>query len=150
MASSSNNSNFEPPSAVPPRTSSANAVSLGHRPRRSVAGAEPTADLPIKSKHRRNKSSIDGTKNRDGSWSPKNEKIVLGPYDYLQGHPGKDIRRALIEAFNAWLQVPPESLTIITRVVAMLHTASLLLVASPPPPHNQASATPRISQTPSR
>lgn len=52
----------------------------------------------------------------------------MGPYDYLQAHPGKDVRRAMIEAFNSWLQVPPDSLAIITRVVAMLHTASLLLV----------------------
>lgn len=50
----------------------------------------------------------------------------MGPYDYLQAHPGKDIRRQLIEAFNCWLQVPAESLEIITRVVGMLHTASLL------------------------
>lgn len=141
MASSSNTPNFEPPTAVPPRTSSANATSLGHHPRKSVANADPASDAPIKSNHRRNKSSIDGTKYKDGTWNPKNEKIILGPYDYLQGHPGKDIRRALIDAFNAWLQVPPESLTIITRVVAMLHTASLLLVA----PHtHQQTPTPRI------
>lgn len=51
----------------------------------------------------------------------------MGPYDYLQTHPGKDVRRQLIEAFNSWLQVPSESLEIITRVVGMLHTASLLI-----------------------
>ena len=50
----------------------------------------------------------------------------MGPYDYLQSHPGKDVRQQLIQAFNSWLQVPPASLAIITRVVAMLHTASLL------------------------
>lgn len=50
----------------------------------------------------------------------------MGPYDYMHDHPGKDIRRLLIQAFNAWLQVPPDSLAIISKVVSMLHTASLL------------------------
>jgi len=60
------------------------------------------------------------------SWSPDKEKILFGPFDYLFGHPGKDVRAQLIAAFNAWLQVPKESLAIITKVVGMLHTASLL------------------------
>ncbi|GKZ34642.1 terpene cyclase [Aspergillus brasiliensis] len=77
--------------------------------------------------HHRNRSSVDGTKYKDGHWSPENERIVMGPYDYMLQHPGKDIRRQLINAFNVWLKVPPESLSIITKVVAMLHTASLLI-----------------------
>ncbi|BCR97151.1 FPP/GGPP synthase family protein [Aspergillus luchuensis] len=77
--------------------------------------------------HNRNRSSVDGTKYKDGQWSPENERIVMGPYDYMLQHPGKDIRRQLINAFNMWLKVPPESLSIITKVVAMLHTASLLI-----------------------
>ncbi|PYH64166.1 FPP/GGPP synthase family protein [Aspergillus vadensis CBS 113365] len=77
--------------------------------------------------HNRNRSSVDGTKYKDGQWSPENERIVMGPYDYMLQHPGKDIRRQLINAFNVWLKVPPESLSIITKVVAMLHTASLLI-----------------------
>jgi len=59
-------------------------------------------------------------------WSPSKEKILFGPFDYLFGHPGKDVRAQLIAAFNAWLQVPKESLAIITKVVGMLHTSSLL------------------------
>ncbi|KAJ5727078.1 terpenoid synthase [Penicillium malachiteum] len=31
----------------------------------------------------------------------------MGPYDYLLSHPGKNIRRQLIEAFKCWLLVPP-------------------------------------------
>ncbi|KAI9751443.1 MAG: geranylgeranyl pyrophosphate synthetase [Candelina submexicana] len=54
-------------------------------------------------------------------------QIIFGPYDYMFGHPGKDIRSQLIAAFNAWLKVPEESLTVITKVVGMLHTASLLV-----------------------
>ncbi|KAK4921227.1 geranylgeranyl diphosphate synthase 1, partial [Elasticomyces elasticus] len=45
----------------------------------------------------------------------------------MYGHPGKDIRSQLIAAFNDWLKVPEESLKIITKVVGMLHTASLLV-----------------------
>jgi geranylgeranyl diphosphate synthase type 3 len=61
------------------------------------------------------------------TWTEEKERILLGPYDYLWGHPGKDIRSQCIAAFNQWLQVPPERLEIITRVVGMLHTASLLV-----------------------
>lgn len=45
----------------------------------------------------------------------------------MVNHPGKDIRKQLISAFNAWLRVPEASLKIITKVVGMLHTASLLV-----------------------
>jgi geranylgeranyl diphosphate synthase type 3 len=62
------------------------------------------------------------------AWTEEKERILLGPYDYLYGHPGKDIRSQCIAAFNLWLKVPPERLEIITRVVGMLHTASLLYV----------------------
>ncbi|KAL9023946.1 MAG: hypothetical protein Q9196_006867 [Gyalolechia fulgens] len=55
------------------------------------------------------------------------EQILLGPFEYMMNHPGKDIRRRLIAGFNAWLQVPPTSLEIITKVIGMLHTASLLI-----------------------
>lgn len=67
-------------------------------------------------------------------WSEENERILLGPYDYLVGHPGKDIRSQCIAAFNKWLKVPAERLEVITRVVGMLHTASLLY-ANPHPSH---------------
>ena len=60
-------------------------------------------------------------------WSAEKENILKGPFDYLEANPGKDVRTQLITAFNAWLQVPPSSLRVITRVVAMLHTASLLI-----------------------
>lgn len=59
-------------------------------------------------------------------WKPEKEKVIMAPYDYLLEHPGKDIRAQLISAFNEWLHVPPESLKIITKVIGMLHTASLL------------------------
>ncbi len=63
---------------------------------------------------------------KQAGWAREKEKILLGPYDYLLGHPGKDIRSRSILAFNAFLRVPTESLEVITQVVGMLHTASLL------------------------
>ncbi|KAI3211215.1 hypothetical protein CBS147311_851 [Penicillium roqueforti] len=121
-----NSTSFQPSSPVPPRESSTNATngtdSSSHRHKLSVTDEEPP-----KTGHRRNKSSVDGTKYKDGTWSSKNDKILMGPYDYVHEHPGKDIRRQLIHAFNAWLQVPPASLAIITKVVTMLHTSSLLI-----------------------
>lgn len=107
---------FQAPSAIPPRTSSTGMTN----------GTTP--------KHRRKKSSADGPKSNDGAWSQEHERIVLGPYNYMLQHPGKDIRRQLINAFNAWLKVRPESLEIITKVIAMLHTASLMYVQSHGPP----------------
>lgn len=61
------------------------------------------------------------------TWTEAKEKIVLGPYDYLLAYPGKDIRKQLISAFNHWLKVPEDILTTTSNVVAMLHTASLLV-----------------------
>jgi geranylgeranyl diphosphate synthase, type III len=59
-------------------------------------------------------------------WSKEKEKVLMAPYDYLFGQPGKDIRSQCINAFNAWLKVPEDRLAVITRVIGMLHTASLL------------------------
>lgn len=54
-------------------------------------------------------------------------QAILGPYLYLCEHPGKEIRSKLIDAFDHWLRVPGEKLSIIRRVIEMLHTASLLI-----------------------
>lgn len=64
------------------------------------------------------------------TWTKENDKILMGPFDYIDGQPGKDIRSQLIASFNAWLRVPGESLAVITKVVGMLHNASLLLAPS--------------------
>lgn len=61
------------------------------------------------------------------SWTDEKESVVRGPYDYVISHPGKDFRAQLIGAFNTWLEVPPQSLEIITKVVGMLHESSLLV-----------------------
>jgi geranylgeranyl diphosphate synthase, type III len=60
-------------------------------------------------------------------WNEAKEKAVRAPYTYLADQPGKDFRSQMIRAFDAWLEVPKESLTTINKVVGMLHTASLLV-----------------------
>ena len=71
------------------------------------------------------KDDLDFTPER--SWTNDKEDIVRGPFNYVISHPGKDIRSQLINAFNAVLDVPTESLEIITKVVGMLHESSLLV-----------------------
>ncbi|KAL7790020.1 geranylgeranyl pyrophosphate synthase [Trichoderma ceciliae] len=62
-----------------------------------------------------------------GTWNDDKEHVVRAPFEYVVSHPGKDFRAQLISSFNAFLNVPPASLEIITKVVGMLHEASLLV-----------------------
>lgn len=61
------------------------------------------------------------------SWAGDKDRVITGPFDYLNSQRGKDFRSQLIAAFNTWLDVPHDSLEVITKVVGMLHTASLLI-----------------------
>ncbi|CAI7675804.1 unnamed protein product [Penicillium palitans] len=56
-----------------------------------------------------------------------NESIIAAPIDYLLACSGKNFRNKLLGSFNQWLQVPEESLKVITSVIELLHTASLLI-----------------------
>ncbi|KAI9802672.1 MAG: geranylgeranyl diphosphate synthase 1 [Sarcosagium campestre] len=132
------------PAAIPPRTSSTGSTAL-------FGLAAPASKPGVKAVPERNgstafkaghaKTSSFGTPievlapvigsalihQSNPTWPEEKEKILLGPYEYLEGHPGKDIRSQLILAFDDWLRVPKESLAVITKVVGMLHTASLLI-----------------------
>ncbi|KZO93846.1 terpenoid synthase [Calocera viscosa TUFC12733] len=55
------------------------------------------------------------------------ESSLMEPFTYTISHPGKDIRRTLIAAFNRWLNVPEDKLDVISSVVNMLHNASLMM-----------------------
>ena len=128
---------FPSPNAIPPRTSST-GLNIGFVPAaKPVLKPVPEADwiAPSKKLHTTAMPSgpdpprpiRNGVLPVDGmTWSAEKEKILLGPYDYMVDHPGKDIRKKLIAAFDVWLKVPEESLVIITKVIGMLHTASLL------------------------
>ncbi|RDL39166.1 Terpenoid synthase [Venustampulla echinocandica] len=135
------------PNAIPPRTSSSGQNGLFGTPPKQVLRANvqegdwisnrkqslsspnsvnpaiPACPAPDPSKYQKSDLAFYGR----SSWSPQKELILVGPYEYLIAQPGKDIRSQLIAAFNEWLEVPPESLEIITKVVGMLHTASLLV-----------------------
>jgi geranylgeranyl diphosphate synthase type 3 len=133
------------PNAIPPRTSSTGQNGINHIPTKPIlkpvpegdwisqrkrsstgptsTGVIPSSGAPDSSKYHKNDLAFHGR----STWSLDKEKILFGPYDYLFAHPGKDIRAQLIAAFNEWLDVPAPSLEIITKVVGMLHTASLLV-----------------------
>ncbi|KAI0740661.1 terpenoid synthase [Earliella scabrosa] len=61
------------------------------------------------------------------TWSESNEAALLEPFTHIYSVPGKEIRGQMIEAFNMWLNVPEDKLKVISKVVSMLHTASLLV-----------------------
>lgn len=141
---------LQSPAVIPPRTSSTQSTSGG--PLRSVPETD-FASAPGHRRQRSRKTSVGTTSfpstamsappqnprdpnrfatedfflNARRPWSEEKDKVLTGPFDYLNGHPGKDFRSALVKAFDAWLEVPPESLEVITKVVSMLHTASLLV-----------------------
>ena len=138
--------NLRSPNAIPPRTSSTGQNGVNHIASKPVLRPVSEGDwisqrkhsnansnsinpsiqpgpAPDSSKYNKNDMAFHGK----GSWSAEKDKVLMGPYEYLLNQPGKDIRSQLIAAFNEWLEVPPESLEIITRVIGMLHTASLLV-----------------------
>lgn len=139
--------NLQAPTAIPPRTSSHGQNSTIYTPvPKVVPKSVPEADWigqrmpaamgadlkgpvvktgrePDPERYTNGNMKFDG----NSSWSDSKEQILMGPYEYLFAQPGKDIRAQLIAAFNEWLQVPFTSLEIITKVVGMLHTASLLV-----------------------
>lgn len=90
----------------------------------TMAAGGPNPPPPPPDPNRFATEDLDATVKR---WNPDKETVVKGPFDYLYNHPGKDFRSQLIKAFDAWLEVPHESLDVITRVVGLLHTASLLV-----------------------
>ena len=134
--------NLQSPNAIPPRTSST-GLNIGFvSAAKPVLRPVPEADWISHGKKLHTTSTAAPPPNiskpvstgmsahtvGDGTmWSAEKEKIVLGPYDYLFDQPGKDIRKQFITVFNAWLKVPEKSIAIITKVIGMLHTASLLL-----------------------
>ncbi|KAK4131142.1 geranylgeranyl pyrophosphate synthetase, partial [Trichocladium antarcticum] len=89
----------------------------------SAAMAHPAQTPPDPNRY----ATEDFFLNTRRKWSEEKDKVLTGPFDYLNGHPGKDFRSALVKAFDVWLEVPAESLEVITKVVGMLHTASLLV-----------------------
>ena len=93
----------------PPQIKEAN----GHEWVREVAGSDHEDDIDIANRP-------------SGVWPMEKDKILLGPYEYSAQQPGKDIRGRFIAALNSWLDVPHGKLTTISKVVSMLHTASLL------------------------
>ncbi|KAI5861272.1 isoprenoid synthase domain-containing protein [Durotheca rogersii] len=150
MAPNASNSIYlQSPNAIPPRTSStgytipsppAKSVlrpvpesdwlgqNTNHRPRNGSTTAIPLAGMHSTGPQDPSRfTTLDLNYTSRKTWSEDKEKVLMGPFEYLFAHPGKDIRTLMVNSFNAWLEVPQESLDVITRVVGMLHTASLLV-----------------------
>jgi hypothetical protein len=55
---------------------------------------------------------------------------LLEPFNYIASSQkeGDTLQSLLVEAFNAWMQVPHDKLEHIKKIVFMLHNASLLYV----------------------
>ena len=66
-----------------------------------------------------------------GSWPPRHRRDattrLTGSFAHTGETPGKDVRGALIDAFNVWLKIPPEKVTQIKSIISRLHNASLLV-----------------------
>jgi geranylgeranyl diphosphate synthase type 3 len=75
-----------------------------------------------------NYDNIRSVLSQDPLWTDSNETALLEPFKYTISHPGKDIRRKLIDGFNLWLNVPADKLGLIANIVNILHTASLMCV----------------------
>lgn len=61
------------------------------------------------------------------TWTDAQESLITGPYDYLAQTKGKHLRTQLIELFNTVLCIPKAKLDQISKIIEMLHTASLLI-----------------------
>jgi len=53
--------------------------------------------------------------------------ILLEPLNHILKIPGKEIRTRLIQAFNLWLNIPPDVLQRIAEIVKILHVSSLVI-----------------------
>ncbi|KAK6517333.1 hypothetical protein TWF281_003990 [Arthrobotrys megalospora] len=55
------------------------------------------------------------------------DEIIMEPCDYINSLPSKRMRRFAIDALDIWYKAPARSVTIITNVIEMLHSASLIV-----------------------
>ncbi|KAF7302585.1 hypothetical protein HMN09_00893000 [Mycena chlorophos] len=60
-------------------------------------------------------------------WPAEQEERVLAPYTYLTQIPGKDSSGKVLAAFNTWINAPQAKLQHISKILAMLHDASLMI-----------------------
>ncbi|KAK4679032.1 geranylgeranyl pyrophosphate synthetase [Podospora pseudoanserina] len=139
-------------STVPPASTKPNSKTILESSWLSGSAANPSQTTPGHTRHQSRKPSVTSSSsfpsnamaqqqppdpsrfatedfflNTKRLWTEQKDKVLTAPYDYLNGHPGKDFRSALVNAFDAFLEVPKESKETITKVVSMLHTASLLV-----------------------
>ncbi|OQR98843.1 geranylgeranyl pyrophosphate synthetase [Achlya hypogyna] len=59
--------------------------------------------------------------------TPTDDHSLLEPWYYIRAMPGKNIRGIMVDAFQQWLDIPPEKVTTIKDIIGTLHDASLLI-----------------------
>ncbi|KAJ5027551.1 isoprenoid synthase domain-containing protein [Bipolaris maydis] len=69
---------------------------------------------------------IRGTSNQRPTQN-EDDRVLMGPINYIASMPSKGVRSMLVESFNLWLKVPESSMRVIEKIVADLHNASLIL-----------------------
>lgn len=107
---------------TPPSSSSPSPPPPPHSTTSSSILQTPSSSLSTSSS-----SSTSSTSTSSSTVRHEVDKRVLQPFDYIQGVPGKDVRGALIDCFQEWLQIPIEKITEIKSIIASLHNASLLV-----------------------
>lgn len=55
------------------------------------------------------------------------QRVINEPINYVSGMPSKGVRSSLIDAMNQWYHVPSAQLTVVKRVIDLLHNSSLIL-----------------------
>lgn len=61
------------------------------------------------------------------AWDDTSQKALLQPYDHIASKPGKNFRSKLIGVFNMIYGISEIKIELITRLVDILHNASLLI-----------------------
>jgi len=54
-------------------------------------------------------------------------KELTEPYRYIAQSQGKGVRKIMMDAFNGWLQISTEQVEYISKLISILHNASLMI-----------------------
>lgn len=64
--------------------------------------------------------------NSSNGFQKLSSSVLLAPIEYIESLPSKRVRTELIDAFNLWLQAPPQSVRTTKSIVDQLHNSSLM------------------------
>ena len=73
------------------------------------------------------RASIESILKNKKKWTKKDELVIQTPYIYLAKQPGKNFRSKLIHIFNAFYNVPENYVSMVCKIIDILHNASLMI-----------------------